>query len=652
MLAFVLVTLSAAVSQAGEDLLVKQRAAFLDAYPQAELGTWSPTAKQQQLLSAYTLWPDLRAAYLKARVSSRNFSAADEADVLEFLKMYGALRPGRDLRYRYATTLASTGRLADYLQTYQQYYQGLDIAKLDCLALQAEIQAGRQGRILRLASDLWLVGSSQDDACDPVFDFLRANGMLTEDLYRDRFALAIEARDFSLARYLAKSLDTSHVDEANLWISARDRPSDFVASYSTAESIIEHQAQLLYAIERIAYRDPESASRHWQRLRAIVSFPSGPAADLSQYIALWAARRNSPIAPSELANLPPEAVSPEVLRWKARSNLRRHDWISVIDNISAMPVDEQRLEEWQYWQAKSLRGISQEDHALELLNQLSAERSYYGFLAADEIGLDYSFGHASLAIDPEIMSALESNVSLVRARELFMVGLESNGRSEWDAVVGSFNGIEKVQAALLAQKWGWHSRAIAAAAAAGQYDDLDLRYPLAFEESFSRYSADAGIAQSWAYGVARSESLFMADVRSSAGAIGIMQLMPDTGRATAREIQLPYSGVATLVDPGSNIRLGTTYLGKMLSRFDGNTILATAAYNAGPGNVATWLPASEVVDARIWIENIPFNETRQYVRRVLATDTIFHWRMTGEMRRLSSALPEIAAPATRIVRNY
>ena len=143
----------------------------------------------------------------------------------------------------------------------------------------------------------------------------------------------------------------------------------------------------------------------------------------------------------------------------------------------------------------------------------------------------------------------------------------------------------------------------------------------------------------------------MADVRSSAGAIGIMQLMPDTGRDTAKEIRLPYAGVTTLIDPGSNIRLGTTYLGKMLNRFGGNPILATAAYNAGPRNVESWLPASDDVDARIWIENIPFNETRQYVRRVLATDTIFHWRMTGEMRRLSSTLPTISPPGTRVATN-
>lgn len=644
-------SISAASASAGGDLLDRQRTAFVGAYSQAELGNWAPAAKQQKILSTYVLWPDLRAAFLKARVSSRSFNKTDETEVLEFLQRYGALRPGRDLRYRYATTLASNGRLPDYLAIYQPFYQGLGIARLDCLALQAEIETGRQDRILGRASDLWLVGRSQDDACDPVFEYLRSNGLLTEDLYRERFALAIAAREFTLARYLARSLDPSYTDLANLWIAARDRPADFVASYTKADRISAHRQQILYAVERIAYRDPESATVEWQRLQSIASFPSGPAADTSQYIALWAARRNSPVASSALANLPPAAVNTEVIRWKARSGLRRHDWESVIDSIASLPQDEQVQEEWQYWHAKSLRGLSEEDHALDILSQLSAERSYYGFLAADEIGRDYSFSHASMPLDNEIIDALEADEALIRARELFFVGLESNGRSEWDTVVGGLNAEGKTQAALLAKKWGWHSRAIAAAAAAGQYDDLDLRYPLAFEDSFSRYSADAGIAQSWAYGVARSESLFMADVRSSAGAVGIMQLMPDTGRATAREIQLPYAGVATLVDPGSNIRLGTTYLGKMLNRFGGNPILATAAYNAGPGNVESWLPATSDVDARIWIENIPFNETRQYVRRVLATDTIFYWRMTGKMRRLSTTLPVISAPGTHVATN-
>jgi soluble lytic murein transglycosylase len=183
----------------------------------------------------------------------------------------------------------------------------------------------------------------------------------------------------------------------------------------------------------------------------------------------------------------------------------------------------------------------------------------------------------------------------------------------------------------------------------GEFDDLAIRYPLPWREDFARYSRDARINDSWAYGIARSESLFMRDIRSSAGAIGLMQILPETGRRMAREMKQPYSGRATLTDSASNIRLGTMYLRKMFDRFDENKILATAAYNTGPLNVEAWLPDAEQIDARIWIENIPFNETRAYVRRVLTADAIFHWRLTGEVRRLSTALSTIDPPAEAVV---
>jgi soluble lytic murein transglycosylase len=207
------------------------------------------------------------------------------------------------------------------------------------------------------------------------------------------------------------------------------------------------------------------------------------------------------------------------------------------------------------------------------------------------------------------------------------------------------NADEKLQAAILADRWGWHSRAIATASSLGQYDDLAMRYPLPWQQQFESSSTAASIAPTWAYGIARSESLFMRDVRSSAGAVGLMQLMPATGREVANNIRLPYSGIATLTNPESNIRLGTSYLAKMSQKFSGNPVLATAAYNAGPHRVMRWLPEKSSEDARVWIENIPFNETRKYVKRVLAAQAIFHWRMTGQVRRLSDELLQVEASA-------
>jgi soluble lytic murein transglycosylase len=630
----------------GEQRLEQQRAAFVEVYPQAELGNWGPVEARQHLLADYVLWPDLRAVYLKAGVNHRQFDAGFESDVLEFLAANGPLRAARDLRYVYALKLASMGRLADYLAVYQQYYQGLQIAKLDCIALQAEIQAGRHDRVVNRAAALWMVGRSQENECEPVFDYLRTHQLLGTDRYKDRYMLAIDAREFSLARYLSGQLAPRFREEATQWLAARDNPSGFLETHNARADDLAHRQQLLYAIEQLAYQDPDSASLVWRNLEDRCAFSDDQIAATSRHIALWSARRQSLQALESLLDLPPAAVNTEVRRWTARTSFRSHDWPRVIDSISAMPATEQSEEEWQYWHAQALRSIAQEDHALSILHQLSTQRSYYGFLAADDLGVEYSFGHLPVTDDPDVLATLEAVPALIRARELFLVGQDSKGRSEWDAVVDDLSAHEKTQAALLAHRWGWHSRAIAAADSAREYGDLDIRYPLPLRESFEQYASDAGIAPSWAYGVARSESHFMSDVRSGAGAVGIMQLMPDTGRITAKELNFPYSGVSTLLNPGSNIRLGTTYLGKMFERFDRNPILATAAYNAGPINVAAWLPVTDDIDARIWIENIPYNETREYVRRVLASEVIFRWRLTGETRRVSGGLPVVVATRT------
>jgi soluble lytic murein transglycosylase len=339
--------------------------------------------------------------------------------------------------------------------------------------------------------------------------------------------------------------------------------------------------------------------------------------------------------------LPVAAQNDEVARWRARTSLRQENWENLLRDIGRMSAEERTSEEWIYWHNIALRRQGPSLAADAALIELAGERSYYGFLAADELQLDYELSDVEYRVDEAFIDALEQRPEMIRARELFKVGLDSRGRSEWDRAVAMLAPEEKIQAAKLAERWGWHSRAIATVASVGHYDDLTLRYPLPYHKTFEQYAASASIPSQWAYGIARSESLFMSDVRSSAGAIGLMQLMPATGREVAASISLPYAGIDTLTNPQSNIRLGTSYLGQMAERYGGNRVLATAAYNAGPHRVDRWLPPSGKQDARIWIENIPFNETRKYVRRVLAAETIFHWRMTGEIRRLSDELAQV-----------
>jgi soluble lytic murein transglycosylase len=633
----VLATVTAALADAPTPLIEQQRELFRDVYETVERGDWAAVDKLSDLdreaLKQYALWPDLRATWLR-----ENINSVSHEEVESFVQQYGTLRTARDLRYRHALNHVSNGDLPGYLRIYEQFYQGQDVEKLDCLALQAEIEAGRDRRVEHRALELWLVGRSQVSECDPVFEYLQDRNLLGRVEYLLRFGLAIEERNFTLARWLAGNIDQQHVDIATEWLSAQANPEDFLARKRRRSGDETLRNQLVYAAERLTYRDPELALKRWGRVSGKHKFTDSQKHLTAQHIALWTARDNLPGSYKLLTKLPPAAQSDEVLRWRARVSLRQGLWKRLLTDISLMAESERSSEEWRYWRAIGEIESGQVLNSIADLESLRLERSFYGFLAADKLGLPYVLDHAHLTADEPTLTVLEERPEVIRARELFYVGQDGRGRSEWDTVVRNLSDVEKMQAAILAHRWGWHSRAISAAASLGEYDDLAIRYPLPYQETFEAFSSLASISSTWAYGIARSESLFMRDVRSSAGAIGLMQLMPSTGRHVAKAIKLPYSGLATLTDPESNIRLGTTYLGQMAERYGGNYVLATAAYNAGPHRVDRWLPEDGTIDARIWIENIPFNETRKYVKRVLAAQTIFHWRLTGEMRRLSDEL--------------
>lgn len=635
--------IAAAGPTRAEQLVDKQRQLFKSVYDTVEQGDWTAvdalSPADKSMLQGYVLWPDLEAAYWRATLDT-----ALPTDIEAYLQRYGALRPARELRYRLALHRAENGDLQGFQRIYEQFYQGQEIARLDCLSLQAELDRGRAERVVPRATELWLVGRSQVSECDPVFDYLKEQKLLGDAEYRQRFELAITAREFQLARWLARRIDPLHEHTAALWIRAQTNPEDFLHEQSHRSGRDATPEQLVYAAERLTYRDPEKALAAWKKISKKVRFSEDQQHLVARHVALWTARDKLPGAYALLLALPDAAVDNEVRRWRARTSLRNSDWIALLGDIAAMPDKERDAEEWRFWRAIALQRSGQVLAAQAALEALATERSYYGFLAADELGEGYALDHTELAADEAIIAALEARSDIVRARELFRVGLDSRGRSEWDSVIRSLSVEEKTQAAILADRWGWHSRAISTAASLGEYDDLSIRYPLPYQPFFERSASAASIATTWAYGIARSESLFMPDVRSGAGAVGLMQLMPATGREVARGIRLPYSGLQTLTRPESNIRLGTSYLGQMAQRYGGNAVLATAAYNAGPHRVDGWLPVSGSIDARVWIENIPFNETRKYVKRVLSAQAIFHWRMTGQFRRLSNDLLQVRAP--------
>ena len=632
--------LAAATAAADATLLDDQRAIFRNAWASAERGDWVVTRNETELLASYVLWPDLRGRYLEAAVRT-----APRREIEAFLEREGTSRPARSLRYRWAKHLYREGAADEFLAIYDRYYAALGNTELDCMAVAAEIKAN-QPINGALALSLWNVGHSQHDACDPVFAWLNDAGLVGEKEIRARFRLAIEAREFGLARWLAKRLSAKEQATAARWIALRDRPADALADLTRVE-LPGFASEVSYGIGRLAREDTTDAMALWQSIKKHHNFPAPLAGSTTERIALIAAWRHEPHAAEFMARVPAASASLELREWQVRHALRAGDNSGVISAIDALPANEAGKARWQYWRAVAT-AATDPDSAAAVFERLASDRSYYGFLAADRSGREYALDSQDIERDPDVQTTLLARPGMRRAIELYAVGLAGRGRSAWETAVRGLAPPELRQAALLAADAGWNDRAIATLARSGDFDVLHLRYPTPWLDDFAAASRGNGVALAWAYGIARSESLFMTDVRSPAGAVGLMQLMPRTGRATAKSAGVQYRGLTTLTDAASNIRIGTRYLAELALRFSGHEALATAAYNAGPHRVERWLEGADGMAADIWVETIPFDETRGYVQRVLAARAVFHWRLTDAERRLSQSLPPIPAREPRV----
>lgn len=609
-------------------LLEAQRAAFREAWPHAERGQWARIEPSLALLEDYVLYPELRGAWLRATVSQRS-----RDELLAYLDRYPGHPSGRELMLRWLSVLASREDWPGYLEVYHRL-GGSESARLRCLAARAELATGLTEGWHERALALWRVGISQPEDCDPVFARLRRDGHLDEAAVRERMALAIEARQFQLARFLARSLPAEDLRLVERWEAMQEDPAARLGGYPESSDRDAEWARVRYGLLVLAARDAELAFNHWQRLAP--HYATADADEVGRRIALAGARRNRPNADTLLGALPGAAIDLEVRHWRLRLALREGDWAGALD-ATTTPEDDTALS---FWRGRALEALAQPEQAAAAFRQVADERNLYGFLAAERSGRPKALQHRPTPVDLRLRLALEARPEFIHARELFKVGLDSRGRSAWARAIADLPPEALAQAALLAHEWGWHSRAIATAARAGLMDDLEIRYPLAWQERFSETAAQARLPSPWTIGVARNESLFVPDIASPAGAVGLMQLMPATGREVARELRLPFQGLATLIDPDTNIRLGTRYLERMLARFDQHFVLATAAYNAGPTRVQRWLPDT-ALPADAWIELIPFDETRTYVHRVMASKAIFHWRLTGEELALAEIMRDV-----------
>jgi soluble lytic murein transglycosylase len=302
-----------------------------------------------------------------------------------------------------------------------------------------------------------------------------------------------------------------------------------------------------------------------------------------------------------------------------------------------------RGERWQYWLARALHELGQRAEAREIYVELARGRGYYAFLAADRVGTPYRIEGMATPELQDVRAQVRELPAVARTRELLALDRTLDARREWRDATNQMNKEQLMSAALLASDLGWLDQAIFTLARTGFWEDLELRFPVSHLEQVVGAEHRTGLDRAWILAVIRQESAFNPDARSPVGAMGLMQLMPRTAKAVAtRHLGQSAPRPSQITDPQLNIRLGSTYLAHVLERLGKNPVLATAAYNAGPHRVERWLP-EQTMDADIWIELIPFGETREYVKRVLSYRAIYQHRLGQKPERLTTTMPPVLA---------
>lgn len=626
------------------DTMQAQRTAFKQAWTAIHVGHLQKADKLMASLHHYVLYPYLVFARLDYQIRRLPGVFDDDQAVEHFLTEHGDLPVAAHLHHDWLRSLAYRKRW----RTFLAHYHGSHAGDLRCAAVNARLQIGKHAHALRDALDLWRHGYSLPKQCDAVFAWLKGRGELTPARTTERLDLALNDDHFGLARYLAKSLPADQKSREMIKIDLYEHPYSELKQAAGKTHGKLPTAWVTNALQRLAGDAPKPAARLYQRLNGLYHFSDADRQNIARRIGDGLAWNHDPAALKWFSRVD-AAFNTDVSReWRVRAALFQHDWNSALMWIDDLPASQRASDKWRYWRARSLAETGHHNEAKALYRRLAKDTGYYALLAADHVDMHYGFVNHPLTPDSTLEGRIAGLPGMIRARELFLAGLPRYARREWRQALAGRPAAWHRQAALLAKAWGWHDQSIRALVRGGAGDDLNLRYPTAFLNPVLNQAHALSLQPAWIYGIMRSESLFSPRAVSSTGARGLMQLMPGTAHDVASHIGLNLDQPDALFTPAVNVRLGSHYLQQMVQRFDGSLVAATAAYNAGPKRVADWLPDKPIA-ADIWVENIPYVETRHYVKRVMAYSAVFDWRLHGHMKPLSARMPPVAPASPEVV---
>ena len=623
-----------AVSAAGGDFRDKALLAAHDAFlagDKAKLARQAEKIKGHALESYVDFW----------RLSLR-LEEADPGEVRDFLaKNAGAVLEGQ-LRRDWLCALGKKGKWELFREEHRP--PAKDDPDVSCYALQANWRL-EGGSVLAGIKPFLKASKALPEGCTPLVDAMLASGELTPKDLRDRFRRLVRAGLLMEAKRIAERLPADQAPRAGQIDSAAGAPARFlehaVADLKTAAG----RELVIVALAFLAQGDPQTAVRRWSgSLRT--AFPTEDQQYVWAMLATRGARRHLPEAVEWFREAGETPLSDEQLAWRARIALRQENWTEVKTAVERMSPPAQNGPVWVYWLGRSLLALGVPEEGRALLGRIAGEHHFYGRLAAEELGMPLQIPPKAASPTREEIAEAVALPGLKRALMLYRLGLRTEATNEWIFTVRAMDDRALLAAAELARRNGIWDRAINTADRTVASHDFAMRYLTPYREVLSKQARANQLEEPYVFGLVRQESRFIADAKSSAGAVGLMQLLPSTARWVSRRIGMKGFHPSRAKQPQINAALGTFYLRYVLDEFNGNPILAAAAYNAGPIRARQWCGA-RALEGAIYIETIPLTETRQYVKKVMANTVYYDAMFGGEGRSLKSRLGTIGGAAAK-----
>ena len=565
---------------------------------------------QLEQLSGYPLAPYLEYQWLK-----KNLNQTDR--IKTFIKTNDKTRYADLLKYKWQFYLAKHKNWQEFIAQYNQSNN----TKLQCYYHQALYETGAKNKALTGVKKIWVVGKSQPNECNPIFNKLKKSIYFTRETLWRRFDAAVTNGKFRVAEYVMGLMNKEDKSIAQLWLKVHSSPQ----LINNAKTLNKKQVQagqiFAHGVDRLAKKNLAKAISIWDAKKKDFEINETTEQRIEQRLAMSLAYRRDKRAYSRLSQLTkPDDAAKE---WRVRTALREQNWLHVDQSIAKLSEEVKAQDKWQYWQARAFENTAQPKVASFIYTQLSKERSFYGYLSAEKINRSYQLSDSPIQVAPEMLKRLKRKLGFRVIAELIAVNKPTEARRQWWYVVKKMDKKKILIASKYAQELGWKQVAIFTIAKAKYWDDVSLRFPLAYKKQVHENAASQTLNPAIIFGLIRRESAFNKNAQSPVGARGLMQIMPKTGQQIARELKEKLGNKNNLFNPSTNLKYGSYYYKQLLNKFNGHYALAAAAYNAGPHRVDRWLPKDSSMAADIWIETIPFKETRAYVSAVLTYALIY-----------------------------